>query len=331
MKFTVIIPTRNRDRSALELLFYLRRSLEWGCPIVVVDQSDDRGKELANQIKDSQLNGILHFVHNQRGTSAGRNQGARLAATDWLLFLDDDVRPAAGYLESVTNYLKQNPWIDAVQPGLEQQVAWQQYRKDPKSWNRQRLDVHVRLPESEDKDGVLWFTSSAVAGFETATIGIASGNFAISRAAYFGAGGFDEQMEGLGEDREFGLRLWWYGYRVYLYPQAVAFHLRESAGGLRYRKSRLSRIFDPEPAVGSVYFYLKWFPGKPYRRMIGGHFWKQWKRPWVAPLKVIRLYRAIAQAKRRLARGAVYLAKPRPRFQVIGAPGSLFQTERRAI
>jgi glycosyltransferase involved in cell wall biosynthesis len=53
--YTVIIPTRNRPASAFGLLKYLREQLGWECCIVVVDQSDDHGEELASLVKAANL------------------------------------------------------------------------------------------------------------------------------------------------------------------------------------------------------------------------------------------------------------------------------------
>jgi GT2 family glycosyltransferase len=77
------------------------------------------------------------------------------------------------------------------------------------------------------------FTNSPRIGFGALTIGVASANLAIARRAFAGVGGFDEQIEGRGDDSELGVRLWWYGYRVSILPQPVAFHLREPHGGTR--------------------------------------------------------------------------------------------------
>lgn len=317
MTFTVIIPTRNRASLAFGLVSYLRCSLRWTCPIIVVDQSDDRGAALSRAIEQANLSEVSHVIHDKRGTSVGRNCGARLARSEWFIFLDDDVRPAADYLVQVEKYLTGHPWIDAVQLALEYGTSWESYRSNPARWKSQGPRLDERWPEGPDRDGVLWFTSSVVAGFDSLTIGLASGNFAISRQAYFGAGGFDECIDGIGEDREFGLRLWWYGYRVSFCPNTMAFHLRELDGGLRQKRSSLARLLAPEPDVGWIYFYLKWFPGKPYSRMIKAHFWRQWKRPWVVPIKIVRLYRAIRMAKRRLECGPLYVAKPQPRSQAV--------------
>jgi GT2 family glycosyltransferase len=129
-------------------------------------------------------------------------------------------------------------------------------------------------------------------------------------------GGFDEQIHGLGDDREFGLRLWWYGYRVCLCSQAQAFHLREAEGGTREPKSRWQRWADPEPLCGWVYFYRKWFPGLPYRQMVFRFLFSALKHPWSFPGKLVRLRRAISLARVRLKEGPRYISPPTVRSEL---------------
>jgi GT2 family glycosyltransferase len=317
-RFTVVVPTRNRPRTALELARYLRLELGWRCPIVLVDQSDDDGRELAAALRDAALDAVTHLPSRARGTGAARNAGVRAAGSEWLLFLDDDVRPAHGYLETLERYIDEHPWLDAVQPGLEQRAAWGAYQRDPEAWLRARRErrTHERLPPPEWWDGAQWFTGSPRAGYETHTIGVASGNLAIARAAYVGAGGFDEQIVGRGDDSEFGLRLWWYGYTIRVCPHAVAFHLHEERGGTRGTLSWRERLLRPEPAVGWLYLYLKWFPGEPFRQLRAAQRRSALRRPWSYPIKLLRFRRSLRAAEARLREGARLFAPPVPRDEL---------------
>ena len=311
-RFTVVVPTRNRPRAALELARYLRLELGWRCPVIIVDQSDDGGRELATRLREAALPGVTQLPDQRRGTGAARNAGVRAADTPWLLFLDDDVRPARGYLETVERYIDEHPWLDAVQPGLEQRAAWDAYHRDPDAWLRARRErrSYDRLRQPDWWDGAQWFTGSPRATYETHTIGVASGNLAIARAAYVGAGGFDEQIVGRGDDSEFGLRLWWYGYVVRVCPHAVAFHLHEERGGTRELLSWRQRLLRPEPAVGWLYFYLTWFPGEPFRRMRATWLVAALKRPWSFPVRLLRFRRAMRDAELRLRAGPTLFAPP---------------------
>lgn len=314
IQVTVIIPTRNRAVLVLDLLRYLRIELGWTCPLIVVDQSDDHGTALATSLATYGWAAIRHVPQDRRGTGSGRNTGAQLAETAWLVFLDDDVWPVAGYLAALTAFIVANPWLDGVHGSLETPASWQSYRHDPVAWWITRAAAsQVREEYPQTLDGVTWFTSSPWTKYQTLTIGLASGNLAIRRAVFLGVGGFDEQIEGVGDDRELGVRLWWYGYRMALAPTLMGFHLREPHGGLRSTRSRWARLLAPEPAVGWIYFYLRWFPGLPYRQMLYAHVQRWGQRPWLLPLKAIRLQRAITHARRRISAGPRYLSAPVPR------------------
>jgi GT2 family glycosyltransferase len=318
--FTVVIPTRNRPAAAFELLRYLREELGWACPVVIVDQSDDGGEALASLLRDGRLAGVRHRPQKERGTGFARNAGASVAQTAWLILLDDDVWPTRDYLETLARYIAENPWLDAVQPGLKQRDEWDAYRQDPERWlAERRRKPPARKPPPPSWDAVKWFIGNAWTRYETLTIGVASGNLAISRRAFVGAGGFDEQIEGRGDDSEFGLRLWWYGYRVGVFPTAVAFHLREEHGGTRDSglSSRWHRLLVPEPAVGWTYFHLKWFPGHVAWQMVREHALLGAKRPWTLPIKLVRLWRSFDLARERLRTGPRYMAPPVPRGSLV--------------
>jgi len=306
--FTVIIPTRNRAEMVAELVEYLQVQLGWECPIILIDQSDDEGAALGLALQKARSQNVVHRPQRERGTSAARNEGARLARSSWLIFLDDDVRPVTHYLSDLAAFIQENPWVDAVQGAVE--YDWEQYSEDRQKWesNRRRLQGGRSVGP---KDGALgWFLRTPKAKYPCMVIGLGSGNLAISREAFFNAGGFDEQCDGLGEDIELGLRFWWYGYRVSLCPDAVAFHLRAKFGGTRPIRSRWETLFAPEPPPSQIYFLMKWFPGTPVRAEIARRAVKWMMRPWTVPIKVIRLTRSIREAQKRLRQGPRCLGEP---------------------
>src|ERR1041385_63436 len=147
--FTAIIPTRNRSAMVAEMLQYLRNELAWECPIIVIDQSDDQGHGLKTALKRSEVQGVTVVVQSERGTNVGRNAGARLATTEWLLFLDDDWRPKANYLHTLSSYLQINPWIDAVHCAQESRGEWLRYSADPQGWRSQQFQGDAQRNVSE--------------------------------------------------------------------------------------------------------------------------------------------------------------------------------------
>jgi glycosyltransferase involved in cell wall biosynthesis len=320
--FSIIIPTRNRPQSAFDLVQYLRDTLMCGAPIFLIDQSDDRGDALKEYFHKKLEQDITHITESIQNTSAARNHGASLANSRWLVFLDDDVRPERNYFQRIAAYLEENAWVDVVQPNIIQRDEWVRYQRNPDEWIGQYLDQHRtrRMPQP-GSDGVGWFMTSLSCSYDTPVLCLGSGAFVISRDTFFKSGGFDENLPGIGEDREFTIRLWWYGYRLQYLPSAVAFHLREKEGGLRLHthKSLGSRIFIPEPDPGILYFYLKWFPGHPTLSFCFQHLKKASRNPFKFPIKLIRLGMSFNLARRRLLQppGTINHRMPIPRNETL--------------
>jgi GT2 family glycosyltransferase len=309
-RFSLLIPTRNRPHHVVDLVRHVREELGWAMPILIADQSDDGGDQLRSLLPG--VDAVEHFAVDRCGTNHGRNEAARRSRSEWLLFLDDDVRPGDDYLEALTSFIDENPWVDAVQCSTQQRDAWQKYLIG--EWHAAAgYEPLSRLSPAQHWSGVQWFTGSPQAEHQALAIGVGAGNLAIARKAYFGCGGFDERLRGPGEDREFGLRLWWFGYRCCLCPDAVAFHLREPLGGRRETRSRWAGLFDPEPAPSWIYFHMKWFPGRPTLELIAHYALKFAAKPWKAPVKFIRLFRSIKLARQLIAAGPMYCSNPVPR------------------
>lgn len=85
-KFSIIIPTYNRKlilKRAIESV--LEQSINDFEIIVVDDGSTDDTSELMNT-----FSGVKYQYQENKGVSAARNTGAKLAVGEWLLFLDSD-------------------------------------------------------------------------------------------------------------------------------------------------------------------------------------------------------------------------------------------------
>jgi len=307
-EFTVILPTRNRAAVAAELVRYLRSSLSWRCPIVLVDQSEDGGRQLAALLPSEPPDHLLHVIQEGLGTCRARNEGARRALTPWLLFLDDDVRPAAEYLPELERFLDGHPWLDAVAGAIGYAQDWESYLRDPSAWWQARRQRPPSRGLPEAGNAAEWFLRSAYATHETLTLGLGSGNMVITSKAFFACGGFDEQIDHIGDDREIGLRLWWYGYRVVHAPDVVVFHLQHAAGGSRETRRPVHNFLEP----GWLYVCGKWFGPKIQRGLILSDLLRVARESlWRFPVRLYRACRSLAEARRRLAQGPIYVG-PHP-------------------
>jgi histidinol-phosphate phosphatase family protein len=167
--FTVVIPTTGRDN-----LWTLLSSLD-GCEVIVVDDRPD-GPPLAVDARVVRSGG--------RGPAAARNAGWRLATTEWVAFLDDDVRVPPTWAADLARDLEVGPSVAASQA---------------------RIVVPVGDRPTDDERGTLGL---ATAKWITA-------DMAYRRTALSEVDGFDERFpRAFREDSDLALRVLAAGYEI---------------------------------------------------------------------------------------------------------------------
>lgn len=206
---TVVIPTHNRARSlgrVLEALSAQQGEVAGLEVVVVIDGStDDTAGYLAS--RDWGLD--LHVQSQpQSGVANARNNGAAAATAPYLIFIDDDVTPAPGFLTAHLDAHRRTP--DCVSIG---RLAPSNDPNDrPPGWWRW-LEWQFEKQYDEITSG------------ERALNGMClySGNFSLPARLFRDAGGFDEQASCC-EDVELGLRLEHRGANFALTLAAVGHH-----------------------------------------------------------------------------------------------------------
>jgi glycosyltransferase involved in cell wall biosynthesis len=89
MKFTVIIPSYNRAKYILEAIASVRNQFFNKTELIIVDDgsSDETQEILQSKIQNKE---IRYLYQNNSGPSVARNNGARHAHGEYLIFLDSD-------------------------------------------------------------------------------------------------------------------------------------------------------------------------------------------------------------------------------------------------
>lgn len=195
---SVIVPFRGDRSAATRLRAALRcLDLESGDEVIVADNTGNRGAGLI--ARDG-----VRIVRATRERSAyhARNEGARVAANDWLLFLDADCRPAPELLDA---YFAEPVGDDSGA------IAGQILGEPDQPSFAARYARSRRL--FDHADGLI----RADGG------GAAAGNLLLRRVAFDAIGGFTEGIKS-GGDVDFCRRLATAGWRLDFRPRAVVHH-----------------------------------------------------------------------------------------------------------
>jgi histidinol-phosphate phosphatase family protein len=179
VKAEIVVPTAGRP-SLERLLARLAGAEE---RIVLVD---DRPRASAPLVARPGVR-IVRPARPGRGPAAARNAGWRACRAEWIAFLDDDVEPAAGWLDALAAELA---GVDGGVGGVQGRIV-------------------VPLPSGRRPTD--WERSTV--GLERARW--ATADLAYRRAALVAVGGFDERFpRAYREDADLGLRVTGAGWRI---------------------------------------------------------------------------------------------------------------------
>lgn len=129
--------------------------------VIVSDDSKDRSAEYFCYNKFP----WVRYVHGpMRGPAANRNNGARLAKGDWLVFTDDDCLPNTGWLKAYVGAIKLYPGCHAFEGAIV-----------PDNWDLLKKDM-AECPVNT-AGGCFW-----------------SANIMVQKDFFWQVGGFDEQF-----------------------------------------------------------------------------------------------------------------------------------------
>ena len=147
------------------------------------------------------------------GFAAGCNLGAARSSAGVLAFVNNDAKPAPGFLVEATQVLFSRGDIGAVATKvLDEAGELIDFVDAGQSWYGQAFKLHVGEPDQASLDverDVLFGTGSALV---------------VRKAVFDEVGGFDPAYFMFFEDVDLGWRIWLAGYRVRYAPGAVTYH-----------------------------------------------------------------------------------------------------------
>src|SRR4051794_34891141 len=208
---SIVVPTRNRAARLAALLASLAGQEGPPFEVIVVDNaSSDRTLAVVGEA-DADLAAHIRAIHlpQPMGPAIARNRGWRAAQGDLVVFTDDDVVAAPGWLAAIAAAHERDP--EAVIQG----------RTEPDPREIHKLAAFSRSQRASGPGP--WFQTC---------------NIAYPRSLLEQRGGFDETFwEAAGEDTDLGWRAVEAGARVIYEPNALNWHAVHEPGALQLIRS----------------------------------------------------------------------------------------------
>jgi GT2 family glycosyltransferase len=211
VRLTVVVPTFERRASVLRLLHALCR--QTAAPgdfevIVSIDGSQDGTREMVDAFDAPYA--LANVYHANRGRAAARNAGLETAAGELVVFLDDDMEPAPGFIAGhlAAHVGAGSRGVVGAAPIVAGASAAPIARYMGRAFDA-RLERLARAGEVLFKDAY-------------------TGNFSAPRSLLRGIGGYDEGFQLYGhEDYELLYRLVETGVTLVYAPEALAYQHHE--------------------------------------------------------------------------------------------------------
>ena len=174
--FSIIIPVFNRASFLIHIINNLSGQYYQHFEIIIMDDgSTDHTKELAVQLTTDRIH---YYYQENQGVCAARNNGARYAKGDFLIFLDSDDLVEKNWLQDFNDVIvAENP--DLVCCGV---------NVNKSKLNPGKKSEIENISASKIYDGLL------------------AGAFTIRRELFFDLGLYDEKMK-FGENTELSIRI----------------------------------------------------------------------------------------------------------------------------
>lgn len=279
----VVIPTLDRRRFLIDVLDDLALQTLRPQRVVVVEQRPaqyphDLGRELQ---KRSDLFELVYLRTEMVGASRARNLGISQTRAHYIALLDDDVRLPRNLLAKMVAEIRR--------------------------YGAAAVNAKVLAPDEVPR---------LDPGRARPCAGVGSGRAIIEQSALARVGGFDERIEGWGEDFELGLRLHLHGYAVVETERCHLIHLKAGSGGLRssWRSRDLepwtSDRLGPKPSPWITYRWKRWMTPSMLRGTAVHHFLSSVRQHRLFPVSIallpvvwLRWRRSLAWADKLLEAG----------------------------
>jgi len=213
LDFTIIIPTKNRDKILAQTLsFALNATQNFLVEILIINDGENDiilPKEIASKIKI--------YKNPKSGVASARNYGAQNASSNYLVFMDDDMWMQPDNLSALQSITAKHAnccinlnWI--YPPTLSQQIKETQFGRYLEHFGFTSLKGWCK--------GLPWNDNEL---FEIN--GITSQFLCMHKEVWKSVNGYNENFPHAGfEDHDFAARLKKKGTTFYIYPKSYLYH-----------------------------------------------------------------------------------------------------------
>jgi glycosyltransferase involved in cell wall biosynthesis len=291
LRCSIIIPSYQRGVVLLDSLDELQKLPDRAEEIIVVDQTPKHPQIVESKLRSLEDAGVIRWLKQKEPSiPKAMNYGLSHARGDFVLFLDDDIRPDSGLVAAHRAAQSRELLVAGMVLQPEQ--------------------VPVRLQPGEP----FRFNSDTPARIEE----FMGGNFSVRKDVALALGGFDENFVGAAYrfEAEFAHRfVARYGSIAYE-PRAVIHHLAIPSGGTRAHGHHL-RTVRPTHSVGAYYFLLVtrrpgWIWDLLWRLPRSVRTRHHLRRPWWIPMTLLAEIRGLFWALSLCRRGQQLLPSLRP-------------------
>lgn len=287
---SVVIPTLGREKvlvETVELLLGLRHPAS---EVIIVDQTLAHEAETEKALSQWEGSGRIRWIRRERPSiPAAMNAGLREAASEVVLFVDDDIRPRGDLVRAHAEVHAENSC--AAVNGQVLQPGESDFDGPPGSGGDGiDRDLDFRFNSTRPVNGI----SSCIAC-----------NLSVRREKALLVGGFDERFLGAAYrfETEFCRRLARSGGATRFDPRPSVHHLKIGVGGTRQEGGHLTSSSPAHP-VGDYYFaYLEsrgWARSRYISRRLVREVTTRFhaRHPWWIPVKLVGEIRGLVLARR---------------------------------
>lgn len=268
---SVVIPTLDRSAILINTIEALLAQTIFAKQIIIIDQSKYHNPTHLEKLRNFERNANIIWIRQQNPSVVeAMNNGLKQAKSEYVLFLDDDIKPFPDLIESHLSFAS-TANCDLVAGRVIE--SWD----DPAGLDSRNGGANS-FNSIEDRNTTVFM----------------GGNFMVRRESALTVGGFDESFKGTAHDyeREFSDRMIMCGATMKYCGSAAVHHLKEAQGGIRTHGHFLKTI-KPHHAVGAYYYILRSRRiGNKALRIIKRMFQRvatrtHLKEPWWIPITLI--------------------------------------------